>query len=131
MAGMMGAIGTGASLAATVSNPVGWVVGGLGVLGSWLSASSKQQAASERIGYISQQQAGLTQALGQVGEIAEQRTDIAQDVYGEGIAEASFGAGQSLYDITRQEGTAIQKSNLARSGTIEQMTGPDRDWETS
>lgn len=122
-----GAASAGGTALAAAAGPIGWAVLGLGALGSFMGASSKQRAAQQQMGYISQQQAGLAEAFGQVGEIAAQRTEIAEDIYGEQIEEASYGAGQSLFDITRGEESAYQRSGLARSGGIEQMVGRGRE----
>ena len=115
------ASGSGVAGLAAMASPIGWAVAGLGILGSIGGASSKRKAAQERMGYIGQQQKSLEMALGQVGQIAEQKIDIAEDIHGERYEQASYGAGQSLYDITVQGGTAAQRSGLATSGTVQQM----------
>jgi hypothetical protein len=115
-----GATGAGALTAGFAAmGPLGWGLLAGGALLSGLGASSKTRSAKERMGYISEQQAGITSALGRVGEIAEQKTGLAQDVYGEQIGEASYGAGQSLYDITQSGASMSQKVGFATSGELD------------
>jgi hypothetical protein len=118
MAGLAGAIGTGVMTAAMTSNPIGWAVGGIGAVTSLLGAGSKRQEALDQLNILSGQRASATEALGNLGQIEEQKIGIAQDQYGTAASKASLGVGSSLFSATRTGMTAASNIGFASSGQL-------------
>ena len=120
--GAAGAAGGAGLLAGLATGPLGWATLGVGVLGSFMGASSKRQEAKAQMGYIRQQQQGIESALGQLGENVAMKTELAEDVYGSGMDKAMFQTGQSLYGLTRQGMGAAAKTGFASSGQVQTQT---------
>jgi hypothetical protein len=118
MAGLAGAIGTGVMTAAMTSNPIGWAVGGIGAVTSLLGAGSKRQEALDQLNILSGQRASATEALGNLGQIEEQKIGIAQDQSGTAASKASLGVGSSLFSATRTGMTAASNIGFASSGQL-------------
>ena len=131
MPGLGGAITqgmSGASTAATLlkgtsaamyANPIGLAIGGVAALQSVMGARSKQKEARAQMGYISQQQYGVGQALRSLTGQVEMKTELAEDIYGTGMDKAMFQTGQSLYGLTRQGMSSAAKTGFASSGQVD------------
>ena len=115
----LGAASAATSLGLAAAGPIGWAVGGMAALGSLMGAGSKQKEARAKMGYISEQQAGIESALGQLGEVVGMKTEMAEDIYGSGLGQAMQQTGQNLYGLTRQGQTAASRVGFASSGQLE------------
>ena len=124
----MGAASTATSLlgagtsAAAMATPIGWAVGGMAALSTFMGARSKQKEAQAQMGYIEEQQFGIGQALKGLEENVSMKTELAEDVYGSGLDKAMFQTGQSLYGLTRQGMGAAAKTGFASSGQVQAQT---------
>lgn len=104
----------------TAMNPyVGMTTLGLGVLTDIAGTSAERKAGERKMGYIAEQQQSLEGALGQLGEITEMKTEMAEDTYGISLGKSMFETGQTLYGLTRQGQTTAARTGFASSGQVQ------------
>ena len=116
LAGTAGGLST---MAMAGAGPLGWAALGVGVLSDLAGTGAERAAGRRKRDYISEQQSMLAGAEQQIGELAGMKTELAEDVYGTGLASAMHQTGQSLYGLTRQGQTLSSKVGFARSGQVD------------
>ena len=117
-----GAAATGLGTAAALTNPLGWATLGIGAITSMMGTGAERKAGERKMGYIAEQQQSLEGALGQLGEITEMKTEMAEDTYGMNLGQSMFQTGQNLYGLTRQGQSAAARTGFASSGQVQTQT---------
>jgi len=107
---MMGGLGS------AMMGPPGLLLAG-GLAG--LNAFSSMNQAEEEVDILGNQISSLKGAQSSLDESYGQKKGLATDKYSEQLEQLSYGAGQSLYDISTQGSQAAGRTGMARSGTVE------------
>ena len=113
----------------TATNPMAalnpYLMLGAGV-SSFLQASSAEEEANAKWRYTQQQKQEIEKQRGQLDEVYGLQLGMAGETFQQQTGELSYGAGQSLYDITTQGGTAELQQNLVH-GSAQKITGQSRE----
>ena len=111
-AASMGLFGAGSSLISTAMPYL--ALGGMA-----LGAITKRNQAFKQRDYIRDQQKQLATAGKSLEDVYGKKMGIFQEQFGEQLGQATYGAGESLFDVQQSGETLAGKTGLSYSGTVQ------------
>jgi len=110
----LGMMATGGAMAAAAP----WVAGAALISGI-SSGYAGHQSAERQKSYIRSQQSQLLKAGQSLEDLYGKKMGIYQEQFGEQLGQATYGAGESLFDVQQSGETLAGRTGLSYSGTVQ------------